>query len=257
MTAGASAQGSEQPSGFARAKGLPAASGILLYLLLLSALALVFALWPGLDMATTQFARSLADGAFAPRDGTWWPLYAWMQPAFFAFAIGVLLLGLASWFLRRPLLGVTPRRAFFVVLSLALIQGLAIDVYLKSGFGRARPREMEAFGGDFLFTPFYLVSQACQKNCSFVSGHAGMAFSSVVLSFLPQKRAHRLWILVFALAFGLITGWMRVIQGGHFLSDVLFSGMVVFGLTWLLALVCLSSWPRYLERLLPDRHPLG
>lgn len=245
------------PVGFARTTGEPpAASGILLYLLLLTGLALLFALWPGLDMAATQFARSVADDAFAPRDGSWWPLYAWMKPAFFLLGGLVVLLGLASWILRRPLLGITPRRAFFVVVSMALIQGLVIDVYLKDSFGRARPREMQAFGGAFVFTPFYLVSDACRSNCSFVSGHAGMAFSVVAFSFLPAARRRRLSILGLALLFGLVTGWMRVIQGGHFLSDVLFSGMVVFGLTWLLALICLRPWPARLERLLPDRHPL-
>lgn len=257
MRRGLSVMGAGQPSGFARKTGAPpAASGILLYLLLLVGLALLFALLPGLDMASSEFARSVAGGAFAPRDGTWWPLYAWMKPVFFLIGLGVLLLGLASWLLQRPLLGVTPRRAFFVVASMALIQGLIIDVYLKGGFGRARPREIEAFGGDFLFTPFYMVSEACRSNCSFVSGHAGMAFSVVALSFLPEQRRWRLVILFAALAFGLLTGWMRVIQGAHFLSDVLFSGMVVFGLTWLMALLCLRPWPERFERLLPDRHPL-
>ncbi len=179
-----------------------------------------------------------------------------MKPGFFLLGLAVLLLGLASWVLQRPLLGITPRRAFFVVVSMALIQGLVIDVYLKSGFGRARPREVEAFGGDLLFTPFYLVSDACRSNCSFVSGHAGMAFSVVALSFLPQTRRGRLLVLAGAILFGLVTGWMRVIQGAHFLSDVLFSGMVVFGLTWLMALICLRPWPERFERLLPDRHPL-
>ncbi len=262
MTQGASEVTSEAeregtPLALRQGQGAPpAASGILLYLFLLTALALVFAQWPELDMAATHLARSLAGDEFAPRDGTWRPLYAWMKPVFFIFAISVIVLGLASWWLQRPLWGITPRRAFFVVLSLALIQGLVIDLYLKNGFGRARPRDMEAFGGALAFTPFYLVSDACQKNCSFVSGHAGMAFSFMALAFLPQKRSQRLWILGAAIAFGLLTGWMRVIQGGHFLSDVLFSGMVVFGLTWLLALICLSPWPKRLERLLPDRHPL-
>ncbi len=250
-------EGGEEPADFERAKGPPPpASGILLYLLLLIALALLFALWPGLDLAATRFARSLAGGEFAPRDGSWSPLYHWMKPAFFALGIGVILLGLASWRLQRPLLGITPRRAFFVVASLVLIQGLVIDLYLKGSFGRARPRELEAFGGEFLFTPFYMVSEACQKNCSFVSGHAGMAFSFLALSFLPKSRRNRLLALGAALLFGLVTGWMRVVQGGHFLSDVLFAGMVVFGLTWLMALLCLRPWPRGLARLLPDHPPV-
>ncbi len=230
----------------------PAASGILLYLLILIGLALVFAVWPALDLAVTRMARSLAGGDFAPTGGSWWLLYAGTKPAFFAFAAAVLLLGLASWILGRPLLGLTPRRALFVVVSLLLIQGLVIDVYLKGAFGRARPREIEAFGGAFLFTPFYLVSDACAKNCSFVSGHAGMAFSAFVFCFLAESRRWRQGLFWLVLAIGLLTGWMRVIQGGHFLSDVLFSGMVVFGTTWLVALLILRPWPGRAGRLMPD-----
>ncbi|MBC6417101.1 MAG: phosphatase PAP2 family protein, partial [Rhodospirillales bacterium] len=111
-------------------------------------------------------------------------------------------------------------------------------------FGRARPRELEIFGGSFPFTPFYLVSEACRSNCSFVSGHAGMAFSTFALSFLPRDRSLRLWLFSASLAFGLLTGWMRVIQGGHFLSDVLFSGLVVYGIAWLIALALLRPWLR-------------
>ncbi len=239
--------------GFSRDQGPPPeASGILLYLFLLLALALVFALWPGLDMATTELARRLAGGSFAPRDGTWGPLYHWLKPAVFLAGIAMGALGVASWLLGRPLWGVTPRRAFFIALSLLLIQGLVIDLYFKVGFGRARPREMAVFGGDQSFTPFYLVSEACRSNCSFVSGHAGMAYSFLAFSFLPARRSRRLMLLAAAILLGLLTGWMRVIQGGHFLSDVLFSGMVVFGLTWLLALVILRPWPRGLDRLMPD-----
>ncbi len=233
------------------AAGPPPASGILIYLLLLLALAVVFSAWPGLDLAATRFARGLAGEAFAPNDGTWWPLYAGMKPAYFAFGGAVLLLGLISWGLGRPLLGITPRGALFVVLTLILIQGLVIDIYLKGAFGRARPREIEAFGGAFLFTPYYLVSDACAKNCSFVSGHAGMAFSAFVFYFLAESRTWRRLLFWLVLALGLLTGWMRVIQGGHFLSDVLFSGMVVFGLTWLMALLFLRPWPRRVDGAVP------
>lgn len=237
--------------GFA-AGGLPPASGILRYLLLLVGTALLFALWPSLDQAISAAARAFAGGSFAPTDGTWWLLYAGMKPAFFAFALAVLLLGLASWRLGRPLLGITPRRALFILASLFLIQGLAIDLYFKGAFGRARPRDVEVFGGSLAYSPFYLVSDACRSNCSFVSGHAGMAFSSFVLSFLPRDKRWRRRLFAAALCFGALAGWMRVIQGAHFASDVVFAGLIVYGLTWLTALLVLRPWPEGWDRLVPD-----
>lgn len=234
------------------AGGPPAASGILIYLLLLVGTAAVFALWPGLDREVSQLARSLSGGAFAGNDGDWWPLYRLMKPAFLGFAVGVALLGLASWVLGRPLLSLTPRRALFILVSLILIQGLVIDLYFKGTFGRARPRDIEAFGGDLAYSAFYQVSEACRRNCSFVSGHAGMAFSTFVLCFLPKDPRRRRLLFWLALAFGLLTGWMRIAQGGHFLSDVLFAGLIVYGLTWLIALLFLRPWPGRWNRFAPD-----
>ncbi|MEO1190297.1 MAG: phosphatase PAP2 family protein [Pseudomonadota bacterium] len=232
---------------------LPPASGVLFYLLLLLGTALIFAAWPNLDLAASRFAQEVAGGeGFAPRDGSWWLLYAGMKPAFFVLMGAIGVLGFVSWVLGRPFLAITPRRALFAIAAMALIQGLVIDVYLKDGFGRARPREIEAFGGALTYTPYYLVSEACSSNCSFVSGHAGMAYSTFVLCFMATTQVWRRRLFWAALAFGLLTGWMRVIQGAHFLSDVLFSGLVVWGLTWLLALAFLRPWGQPLDRLLPD-----
>jgi len=232
--------------------GQPPASGILAYLTLLAAFALAFGLWPSIDLAISGAARGLAGGSFASTEGSWWPLYHGMKPAFLTFAFAVLALGIASRVRRGRLLGITPRRAVFVLASLALIQGLVIDIYLKGAFGRARPRDIQQFDGDLSFTPFYLVSDACSSNCSFVSGHAGMAFSTFVLCFLVREKLWRRRLFRAALCFGLLAGWMRVIQGAHFASDVLAAGLVVFGLTWLLAFLILRPWRQPWDGWIPD-----
>ncbi|MCK5489778.1 MAG: phosphatase PAP2 family protein, partial [Gemmatimonadetes bacterium] len=42
-------------------------------------------------------------------------------------------------------------------------------------------------------------------------------------------------IFVAAAALGLVAGFGRIVQGGHFLSDVVFSGIAVFAVVWVLA----------------------
>lgn len=229
----------------ARSGRLPAASGVVLYLLVLTLLATVFGLWPQIDLDVAAFAREISGGRFQFSDGWWHWLYAGTRPAFMWLSAVIGALGALSWLRKAPVLGVTPRIAIFVLLAFVITQGLVIDVYLKIAFGRARPRDLIDFGGTLVFTPFYVVSDQCARNCSFVSGHAGMAFALFALVFVAAERWRRrlFWAV---LAFGLVMGWMRIIQGAHFLSDVLFSGAVVYGVTWLLHLVMLrpAVWPR-------------
>ena len=59
---------------------------------------------------------------------------------------------------------------------LVLGAGLVVNGILKDDFGRARPRDIEAFGGSSQFTPAFVVSHECDRNCSFSSGDGAGAF---------------------------------------------------------------------------------
>ncbi len=77
-------------------------------------------------------------------------------------------------------------------------------------------------------------------NSSFPSGHAAVAFFLMGPGFVINS--HRRWLrrACFAggMGYGLAMGFTRVMQGGHFLSDVLWAGTIVYlsgvGLAWLL-----------------------
>ena len=79
-------------------------------------------------------------------------------------------------------------------------------------------------GGKDYFTPWYQISNQCLSNCSFVSGDAAVGFSLVVFYFIVKKEVY-LWLSVFL---GSIVGLIRIMEGGHYLSDVIFSGLIVF-----------------------------
>ncbi|HKY94116.1 MAG TPA: phosphatase PAP2 family protein [Kiloniellales bacterium] len=223
------------------ATALPRASGIVVYLSLLIAATLVFGLWPQLDLAISSFARDLNGGAFQLKGGPWNWLYRGTRPFFLGLSAVVAAAGIASLLLRRPLGWMTPRKAIFILVSFGLTQGIVVDLYLKSVFGRPRPRELTDFGGDSTFTPFYLVSDQCSSNCAFVSGHAAMVFALLAFSFVLPERWRRpaFWL---ALAAGLVSGWARIQQGAHFASDVIFAGLVTYGVTWLVSLLILRGW---------------
>lgn len=151
----------------------------------------------------------------------------------FAVAGLIALAGIAAAFRRRPTAGVTPRAALLVVASLALGPGLLVNVVLKDNWGRARPSTIAEFNAghqpDRRYTPPLVISDQCDVNCSFPSGHAALGFWTVSLALLAPPRRRRA-ALAAAVAFGCAMGVVRIAQGGHFLSDVAYSGVIVAGL---------------------------
>jgi len=119
------------------------------------------------------------------------------------------------------------RAIVFVLLSTLLGPGMIVNYIFKDHFGRARPRQIIQFGGDKSFTPAFIISNQCQKNCSFTCGHAAAGFSFMALAFLFSKN-RRKKILLYTALFGFLVGFVRIIQGGHFLSDVIFSFYFVY-----------------------------
>lgn len=114
----------------------------------------------------------------------------------------------------------------FILLSFLLAPGLVVNGIIKSHSGRARPGHIEQFGGSKTFTQPLMITDQCATNCSFVSGHAASGFALMALAFVYTRRKYMLMTL--GISMGLVIGSVRIIQGGHFLSDVLFSGVITY-----------------------------
>jgi membrane-associated PAP2 superfamily phosphatase len=124
------------------------------------------------------------------------------------------------------------RAAVLMVVTLALAPGLLTNVILKDNWGRSRPFYVTEFGGDDPFLPWWDPRGECPKNCSFVAGEPSGAFWTLAPAAVtpPHWRA-----LAYggALAFGSAIGLLRMAGGGHFFSDVVFSGVFTFLVIWL------------------------
>lgn len=132
---------------------------------------------------------------------------------------------------------VWPRRrrvAIFVLLALALGPGLVVNGVFKDHWGRARPAQIVEFGGTKFLTPAFVPANQCPTNCSFPAGDPAVGFFLVSVALLVPGIAARRWAVVGAVAAGVALGFVRLAQGGHFLSDVVASGFLVTGLSWLL-----------------------
>jgi len=214
----------------------------LLFLAALVLCAVPFLVWTDIDLRIARWIWHVQGDRFQPPTGWFYPIYVGLRPLIYAIAGVVAALAIANAVWRRNWLGVDRRVAAFVLLSLALGPGLAVDLGLKDYWGRARPRDMVEFGGARFYTPPFLPTDQCADNCSFVSGHAALAFSLVTLAFLAPPRRRSMAFVAFG-AFGLFVGAMRMLQGAHFLSDVLFAGFVVIGIAALLAGLVLRPPP--------------
>lgn len=210
---------------------MPAYRGVVIYGAVFLFAAALFSAAPGLDLAVEGWFYR---GGFVFADETGFRfvfrLVYWVTDAL---AILLPLALLIILWRRRPLFGIDRIGAIFLIVSLAVGPGLIVNSALKDHWGRARPGQIVEFGGGKRFTPALVPSDQCERNCSFPAGHPAIGFYFVSFAFLIPAARRRRRVFGAALLAGTLIGLMRMAQGAHFLSDVVFSGLIVVGSSWL------------------------
>lgn len=125
-----------------------------------------------------------------------------------------------------------PSRCLFLLGVLGLGPGVLARL-IKDGIGRARPREIFAFGGNQPFSLPWDVSRACSDNCSFISGEGASAAALMALPLLLPE-AYRMKAYAIVAPFAVAVSLSRVAFGAHFLSDVVIAWCLMFTLIGLL-----------------------
>lgn len=120
-----------------------------------------------------------------------------------------------------------------LLLTYAVGAGLIINGILKEYWGRPRPKQVEEFSGTQAFRPFYKpqFSHQAQPSKSFTCGHCASGFYFFALA-LVGIHLHRKWLRDFgfllAIVLGVLLSITRIAQGGHFVSDALFSALIMW-----------------------------
>lgn len=181
----------------------------------------IFLVWPQLDLqvAANYYNGSEFTYANKPFIRFIYLLFAKIHVVYFvALLIAIIIATRKGWMLAR-------RKAVFLLLTLVIGPGILVNLVLKdNGPGRPRPQHITQFGGDMTYAPAFHYSGECHKNCSFVSGHAAIGFYLLAVAWVRQRR---IW-LVYGVILGALVGFTRILQGGHFLSDVIFAGWVTY-----------------------------
>jgi lipid A 4'-phosphatase len=133
------------------------------------------------------------------------------------------------------------RGALFLIAALALGPGVLTNLVLKDHWGRARPIDVQQFGGTQHFTAWLDPRGDCPDNCSFVAGEPSGAFWTLAPAALAPLELQPLAYGA-ALAFGVAVGVLRIAAGAHFFSDVVFAGVFMYLLIWL-AHGLIYRWP--------------
>jgi lipid A 4'-phosphatase len=174
----------------------------------------------------------------------WWFLYRFGEFPAFAMGGGALLLLLAGFF--RPSLAQFRRQALFIALLLIIAPGILANAVFKDHWGRPRPRDVDMFGGSMTFHQPWQPGPA-PKNSSFPAGHPTVAFYMSAPYFVLRRKYQRqaLFWLWGGILYGVVMGVARIIQGGHFVTDVIWSAGFVYLTAMVLAsLLRLDAAPR-------------
>lgn len=129
----------------------------------------------------------------------------------------------------------------FVVLAGALGPGLLVNSGFKENWQRARPYQVEAFGGTQQFSRATVMSNQCNNNCSFVSGHVACGIFLASMLLVDRQRRVR-WGVAGVLS-GITIGFARMADGAHWLSDVLWASPITLVCSWLVWKLLLRLYP--------------
>ena len=199
---------------------------------------LLFGIWPGLDPWVSGLFFDTAKGLFPLAASGFLEL---LRNVIWNLSNVALLMALVFGIyalLATPSPAV-PGRVWGFVLALILLGPLLlVNGVLKAHWGRARPADTDVFGGPLPFSPPWELAGNCPSNCSFVSGEAAaVTCLAIILALVLWNNVADKRRLLLALAALVVLGaGLRVLKGRHYLSDVVWSVLLMVTLAHVLAL---------------------
>lgn len=140
----------------------------------------------------------------------------------------------AAWFRKRgqsdladKCQGPWRQLAVLAVVSALLGPGLLIEGIFKNVAGRPRPVQVVELGGNVPYRGPFQWGDDPGSHKSFVSSHAAAGFALMSLGLTCGPVWRRRWLLIGTVTGGAV-GLGRMLQGGHFFSDILFAFYAVW-----------------------------
>ncbi|HEY1874051.1 MAG TPA: phosphatase PAP2 family protein [Steroidobacteraceae bacterium] len=121
------------------------------------------------------------------------------------------------------------RAAALLLLGVAVGPGLLANALFKDHWQHPRPRDLIEFGGPLHYVPSPLIG--AEGGASFPCGHCSVGFMFAAGWWIWRRR-RPVWAaasLAGGLALGSLLGVGRLAAGAHFLSDIVWSALLAFG----------------------------
>ena len=194
------------------------------YFLIIISISIIFFIFPTIDISVSGIFYK-GSGSFFANSFDWnvYLLRDILLPIIVLVVLLIPIIGIVYWIItKKNFLSLTLNNLAYLFLSSFLSLGLVVNVILKNLWGRVRPNDTILFGGDQPFSIPWLKVSHCDHNCSFVSGDVSaytLLLALILVFSKPQfnKFAYLLIILI---------GITRIMEGGHFFSDVIMSFMI-------------------------------
>lgn len=190
-----------------------------------------------IDLAASRFFFSLGEKGLA------FPHTKWMHYLFKLTPWPAILLGIFCFilFVLTPFfkkLKVHRKTLLFLWLSFAMGPGFITHIVFKEFYGRPRPKHVIEFGGTENYRAFYDPGPTFKEKehfRSFPCGHCTTGYYYFVFGFWLKKRhlfqLSRM-VFLFSFLYGTAIGVLRMAQGGHFFSDVVAGGALMWFIAW-------------------------
>lgn len=198
-----------------------------------------------IDLTLSRYAFNQELGRFTPPEWCSY-VYVWgLIPGQIVFLLAtcITLIGLFYKPTRSQPIWQASVYLFFV---LAIGSGLIAHGICKENFARARPKQLEEFGGTYSYseplTPYVGKKTTPDDRLrSMPSGHATMGFYFISFWFIGTRWKNRLlsWSgICIGMGLGITLVISRLLEGGHFLSD----GLASFVIMWYTSLILDLIW---------------
>ena len=159
------------------------------------------------------------------------PPWIWLYEYGVIPGIFLSIISFLTWIFSHTKKNLAILRPYLLICALTPIiaSALLVNVVLKDHTGRPRPREIKQFSGNWEYLPALQIGIPGRGH-SFPCGHCSIAFtltSGIVFWRLSRKFA--ILSLSLGLIYGILMSLARIVQGGHFITDAMWS----LGVVWL------------------------
>jgi lipid A 4'-phosphatase len=194
----------------------------------------LFSALPGLDLLVSVNYWRAEQGFIHRHDPVVRALYDWTPPLGRALVLCMALFAMLAPVIARVLqkagraeparqaMGPWRHLATLTVCCALLGNAVVIEGLCKGFMGRPRPVQVVQFGGTEAYHGPFVPGHDTTHHRSFVSSHAAAGFALMSLGLTCGPVWRRRWFLIGTVT-GAVVGFGRILQGGHFLSDIIFS----------------------------------